>query len=147
MGYYTLFDGHVSGPAELVNQFVLDADEGKKFGQYSLPLQDWVDEDLIGGDSMKWYQWEEDLTALSKTYPGLLFVLEGRGEESYDIWKAWARNGKLVRVNARIVFDEPDLEVVVPAPDVDSLVESHKQMLREELDAQIAELEARKAAL
>jgi len=53
----------------------------------------------------KWYQHEEDLRDFSKKYPDLLFELKGAGEDSGDIWVEYYKNGKMQRVEARIIFD------------------------------------------
>jgi hypothetical protein len=146
MGYYTTFTGNVTGPSELLNEFMIDADNGHKFGAYDFDLNDWFD-DIIGGDAMKWYDWNDDLASISKDYPNLLFSLEGEGEESGDIWKAWARNGKVVVVKAEIKFREPDFDKELPAPDVDKAVQETKNKKRAEIEAQIAKLQAEKEAL
>ena len=44
-------------------------------------------------DSIKWYNWEEDMCAISKRYPSVLFTLTGIGEDSEDQWRAYFKNG------------------------------------------------------
>lgn len=56
-----------------------------------------------GSDSCKWYEHQEDLAAMSKAIPGVLFHLEGEGEESGDIWDAFALDGKVEKHEAQIV--------------------------------------------
>jgi len=147
MGYYTHYTGGVSGPQVLLDKFNRDAENGAKYGQYDANLDDWTYGEFFGGDTAKWYDWEKDMQAVSSQYPHLLFFLEGEGEEAGDIWKAWARNGKVITVRARIVFDEPDLDRDLPTPDIEAAIEAEKQKKRDELDAEIARLQAQKDAL
>lgn len=142
MGYYTRFEGGVSGPTELLEIFKRDADKGATYGEYNMPLEDWLYE-FFGGDTAKWYRWSEDMAQVSSRYPHLLFWLEGEGEESGDIWKAWARNGKVVTAQAKIVFDEPDLDKELPTPDVEEAVAKAKEEKRAALRDEIAALNAK----
>lgn len=146
MGYYTRFEGSVTGPAELMEQFQADCDAGKTFGEYGLPLEDWNYE-FFGGNTAKWYGWKKDMEQISAEYPHLLFALEGEGEESGDIWKAWARNGKVVEARAKIVFEEPDLDAVLPTPDLEAAIAQAKAAKRAEIDEQIARLQSERAAI
>jgi hypothetical protein len=57
-------------------------------------------------DSCKWYEHDEDMTALSKQFPTVMFTLKGEGEESGDLWVAYYLGGKSYRDNAEIVFPE-----------------------------------------
>lgn len=50
----------------------------------------------------KWYEWKPDMFALSKMFPGVLFTLEGVGEEDDDHWKAYFYNGKCQHETAEI---------------------------------------------
>lgn len=143
MGYYTHFESGVTGPKVLLEKLYKDAENGETFGEYDMPLEDFVNDDLFGGDTAKWYGWETDIKALSAKYPALLFSLEGEGEEAGDIWKAWARNGKSVSVQARIVFDEPDLDTILPSPDVAAAVEAAKEETRNKLRAEIDALKVK----
>lgn len=60
------------------------------------------------GDSCKWYEHDDDMKALSKKYPKTIFVLEGKGEEPEDIWRAYYQNGKMQLCKASITFDDFD---------------------------------------
>lgn len=59
-------------------------------------------------DSIKWYEWKEDMLKISKRYPLTIFVLHGEGEESGDLWKAYFLNGKMQKADAKITYDEFD---------------------------------------
>lgn len=41
-------------------------------------------------------------------YKDVLFILDGEGEESGDIWKSYYKNGKTYRVEAEFTFPEFD---------------------------------------
>ena len=96
---------------------------------------------------MKWYDWEEDVADLSKQFPFLLFEVEGKGEEADDWWRAYARNGKVIVVEAEIKFPSVDVDVVLPTPDIDKALEKKKAEKIAELDAEIARLESEKKAI
>lgn len=146
MGYNTHYTGSVTGPKELLEVFRDDAEDGKTYGEYNQPLDDWLYGEFFGGDTAKWYGWSDDLEAVSKEYPYLLFALEGEGEEAGDIWKAWARNGKVVTVRAKVVFEEPDLDKDLPTPDVeaelDRLREQKKSLIKQDIARLQSQLEA-----
>jgi len=113
MGYNTRFTASVGGPKATYDRFVADASEQEAwYGEYGPALHFWLDSDNY--DRMKWYDWSKDMASLSLKYPNLLFSLEGEGEDSGDIWKAWARNGKVVEARAKIIFE--------PAGDLDELL-------------------------
>ena len=147
MGYYTRFDGRVTGSKVLLDKFKEDAERGDTYGQYGSNLDDWTYGEFFGGDSAKWYDWEKDMKELSSKYPHLLFELSGEGEEAGDMWKAWARNGKVVTVRARIVFDEPDIDKELPTPDIEAAIEAEKEKKRAALDAEINRLAAERDSL
>lgn len=62
----------------------------------------------IEGDSMKWYEYDEDMRELSKQFPDFLFTLEGDGEDPDDLWRAYYHNGKCQHCPARIMYDPFD---------------------------------------
>ena len=48
---------------------------------------------LNSGEGTKWYNHDEDMLALSKRFPDVLFVLDGDGETQGDVWRKFYRNG------------------------------------------------------
>ena len=46
-------------------------------------------------DRSKWYEYDKHMTKLSIMLPDVLFILDGVGEESHDIWRTFYLNGKL----------------------------------------------------
>lgn len=62
---------------------------------------------IIGGDSHKWYEHDDDMNAISLQFPDLYFVLYGEGEEHGDIWRSFYHNGAHASTHAEIVYNEP----------------------------------------
>ena len=52
---------------------------------------------FTGGDVMKWYNYKQDMLALSWEYPDALFVLKGEGERNGDQWVEYFQNGTTYR--------------------------------------------------
>ena len=89
---------------------------------YKLGLDDIIGERIEGNENMHfalavdgtsaenctWYDHDNDMKALSKEFPDVLFTLHGIGEEAGDIWVKYFRNGKVQSVKGRIVFDPFD---------------------------------------
>lgn len=55
----------------------------------------------------RWYEWQQDLRTLSATLPKVKFILEGYGEEAGDIWRGYAKAGKVEQVKAELKFKVP----------------------------------------
>ena len=68
------------------------------------PLQ----EDGTCNEPCKWYDHEENMRALSKDYPDLLFELHGVGEENDDMWYTYFNNGKMQHCPAIIQYEDFD---------------------------------------
>lgn len=54
----------------------------------------------------KWYNWGNDLEALSRAFPNITIDVEGDGEETGDQWKARFRNGSYEKVEAIVTFPD-----------------------------------------
>ncbi|AGR47915.1 hypothetical protein PHIM7_212 [Sinorhizobium phage phiM7] len=63
---------------------------------------------LFGNSEQRWYEHEHDMRVISKKFPGVLFILEGEGEEAGDIWRKYFKSGKCQDAHAKITFDEFD---------------------------------------
>lgn len=59
-------------------------------------------------DNMKWYSCEEDMKTVSAAFPDVLFEVQVTGEETGDLWKLYAKNGKVQRADAEIIYPEYD---------------------------------------
>jgi hypothetical protein len=148
MGYVTHYEAAYEGDPEFVAEFEEACQRGERFAQYDIEMSEIMAGDVFGGEAVKWYQWEEDMKALSKQFPALLFTLDGEGEESGDIWRAYFRNGKSHVVRAKIVIPEVDVdEVVPPPPDLELKRQQKAKERYDELTEQIAELQQERASL
>jgi hypothetical protein len=105
MGYYTNFtlsivDGNDDVADEEIISKLVENEESNACAA--------LNKDGSWADSAKWYNHEDDLREFSKLFPDKLFLLEGEGEESGDLWKKYFKNGKMQEVRARIVYDDFD---------------------------------------
>ena len=71
----------------------------------TLKVQNLIDRNT---DSMKWYDHKSDMLKLSIQYSKYLFILDGNGEESGDIWREFYWNGLFYRWDADI--QRPDFD-------------------------------------
>jgi hypothetical protein len=102
MGYITAYSLSISpstADADAIIEDFLDTCEGASYA---------INEDGTTEEPCKWYDHETDLKSFSKKYPDVLFILEGEGEESGDIWKLYVQNGKSHRIQAVMTFDPFD---------------------------------------
>lgn len=98
MGYYTDF--------ELTTKDTLTEEEKE---QIIDRLQDLSGYQIKWGsqyDAVKWYSHEKDMLTLSKEFPDVHFILEGKGEEHDDIWIKHFKNGKKVTLKGEIKYPE-----------------------------------------
>jgi len=67
----------------------------------------------------KWYEYQEELTELSKQVPHLLIKVERTGEESPDVGRCWFRNGTTTgEIKPEMVWPDPPLHALAsPGPD------------------------------
>lgn len=90
MGYYTYYTLSYFGSKEdeqAVSDFEPNEDD---FHVTSDGLKTLIADN--GDCSWKWYHWEEDMKKLCKIFPNILFILNGDGEESDDLWQ-WRGKG------------------------------------------------------
>lgn len=83
MGYYTTYQITCSDPGqtdEAIDWLVERTGMSRDHFNGNLPA--------------KWYNYNEDMVALSLTRPGLTYRLEGHGEDTGDVWVAWYRDGQ-----------------------------------------------------
>lgn len=56
----------------------------------------------------KWYDWDSDISELSRKFPNVIFQMHGTGDSAEDLWDAYFLNGKIQRCPAIITYDEFD---------------------------------------
>jgi hypothetical protein len=117
MGYSTYFNLCVDPPeaGDKIEEFVVDAASGEDpqeltwWHNYALEYDGPGTGSWSGRDSVKWYEATDHILELSTYFPGVLFKLDGSGEEDLDIWTFWAKDGKSYRAEIEViypVFDE-----------------------------------------
>ncbi len=110
MGYYTTYtltvhDATPEESAEL-NERIIDS--GMEF---------WDKDSYTSYDT--WYEHDEELLALSKEYPTILFELYGEGEQNDDMWYTYYKNGRLQHCPAQITFDPfNEAKLILPADEI-----------------------------
>ena len=112
MGYYTTFtlncyDNHansfdISFETELGKALTAALHEINPYY-----FDDDFDLKTLSYDSWKWYDHDEDMVKLSLRFPNYTFILEGEGEENGDLWRTIYHDGKLERLNVKIVYEKP----------------------------------------
>ena len=58
-------------------------------------------------DSVKWYDYDEDMLHLSSKFPEMTFMLHGEGEESEDLWNTYYYDGTAEECKANIEYPKP----------------------------------------
>lgn len=106
MGYHT--DYNLSAVNEDIKKILSDLRE--KYDSDSLEFDTEIfyvlDVDGTKWDEAKWYEHEDEMRAISKLYPEVVFKLKGEDEDSEDIWIKYFKNGKCQECHAEIVFEE-----------------------------------------
>lgn len=95
MGYYTRHELTILGD---VNYTIDHEIEISKLAEYSNCFD----------DEIKWYGCENDMKKYSKKHPELTFLIEGEGEDTGDVWKAYFKNGKMFKTKATMTFESYD---------------------------------------
>lgn len=98
MGYQTSYD--LSDNSDEVNNLLGEVSGYETIDRY---------------EEIKWYSCHKDMVKVSKMLPDQLITVHGEGEESRDIWSAYALNGKIQVERAEIVvgkFDESKLKEI-----------------------------------
>ena len=72
---------------------------------YEQEITDSTQYSSLFDDEIKWYDCEKDMKSYSEKHPNVVFCIEGQGEESEDIWKAYFQNGKMFKTKAKLVFE------------------------------------------
>lgn len=102
MGYYRDYSLKVELPpiADIIDSLRKQSEEAS----YCL------EPDGSSSESGKWYDHEEDLLEFSRQNPGILFTLEGKGQEQGDHWKKYFMNGMIQIEEAQVTIGDFDLK-------------------------------------
>ena len=103
MGYYTehnlsLVNDTTQNEFDIIKEFRKSSDNAK----HALSEEGYCE------NSCKWYNCEKDLKEFSMKYPNIIFLLEGKGEDSEDMWRLYVKEGHSQRCKAEVVFPEFD---------------------------------------
>ena len=115
MGYYTYYSLNV------------EDEKGKKLPKEKLDaiaqeierlhvFEDGNVEDGYNGYA-KWYDFEQDMCALSYKFPGVLFSLYGGGEDSADMWVEYFLEGSCQYERVEIRYESFDHRKLCPPND------------------------------
>jgi hypothetical protein len=107
MGYYTTYELSV----ELSVEESVELSEDNlisKFRAESEGARQAIDEYGCSIENCKWYDHKEDLESFSFKYPNVLFTLYGHGEDDFDMWRLYVKNGKTQTAKASITFADFD---------------------------------------
>jgi hypothetical protein len=109
MGYYTSFSLTIhEGTADL---------EDVRLALYRVMAEEvshneylFVNEgdQIVTGDSIKWYDHDEDCAEMSKNFPDAVFKLHGEGEDGGDLWDSYYKNGKMHICRATMTYPPYD---------------------------------------
>lgn len=111
MGYYTTYKMEVKYRDPLTGEISrCNKNVEKKIRKEEIPNYDNPYDEIFENNmsAVKWYDHETDVRNLSAKYPDVLFVLEGEGEGSGDVWKKYFLNGKIQRAPGEITFPDFD---------------------------------------
>ena len=101
MGYYTNYAVTVEEDGDMEVSIAM-ADKDMRLERL---VASYTDYSNPFDEACKWYEWERDMIKMSKDFPKSRFMLEGEGEESGDIWRAWFKAGKSTgKLKAEIKF-------------------------------------------
>lgn len=110
MGYYTDFELGIKEGDITIAEFL------EQHGDRPLPsgekLNELFADEGYPFDSYKWYDSDTDMAYISKFEPDVVLYLEGKGEEFFDYWVAYFKNGKMHRVVGKMEcppYDEKKL--------------------------------------
>ena len=101
MGYYTIFKLSAKD-SEITDDM---KKELSTINSYYFDFIGYVNELIEGWFEAKWYDYEDNIRMLSLKFPNKVFILEGNGEESEDMWVAYFMNGKVQHEKAKITYD------------------------------------------
>ena len=106
IGYYTYY--HLSAHGDSDEKIKTASNRLAELMDYGVPEESPYPNSpfyWLNYDSLKWYDWENDMYKLSKEFPTIVFTLYGEGEDHDDTCRAFFKNGTVVFQKARIYYD------------------------------------------
>lgn len=94
MGYLTNFRLHVRKTDGSIGHLPQIDDLGG-YGDWASSAQSRSRDNIVRLDGVKWYEHEDDMIALSKEHPTLVWVLDGEGEDQGDVWRKFFYRGNV----------------------------------------------------
>jgi hypothetical protein len=115
MGYYTDRRLELEGKEPDIRKF-LDFLESNRDEQITKEgyNYDHVLRIIDSTDSMKWYEFVTDMTKVSKDWPTIKFIAECKGEDMDCPYRVYFWGGKILEQNSRIIWDDIDLNHIMP---------------------------------
>lgn len=103
MGYYTDFNIRQTGDDDFeeISEEIVNI-SGYCFDEYSSEKRLFL--------NAKWYNWDVNMTEISRKFPNSLFQVDGEGEEGHDIWRCFFRNGRCESIKVEVKYSESNLE-------------------------------------
>lgn len=139
MGYYTNYTLEIKGKGPIYDRLMSQLDTEVPNENYGYSLEAFVND---RAESIKWYDYKEDMATLSLGWPNVLFTLKCIGED-HEMWVVHFMNGTSQESKARIAFDDPDPKVLRYIPDAElKAVQERKAELKAQLDKIKAELDS-----
>lgn len=130
MGYYTNYSLEIKGKGPIYNRLMAQVEDVVPNDTYGYSLGALIDD---RAESIKWYNYKDDMKALSKEWPNVLFTMKCIGED-HEMWAVHFMNGSHQDCEARITFDEPDMAVLRYIPDAElKAIEERKAELTAQL--------------
>lgn len=117
MGYYTSYSLDIQDADPGVLAKIHDFLRKNENAYYGLDIGDQPSFKYKPSQDVKWYEHEKDMVALSANFPGVLFCLEGSGEEQGDQWRLYCRGGKAKHIYPEIKFAKFE-DNMLPNPNV-----------------------------
>lgn len=108
MGYYTHYTIDIVGTKDFEEKKKIIKEVNEVSGYGELFHHERNNGSFDTEESVKWYDWDDDVKEISAKYPELLFVILGDGEEDDDYWKCFFKAGKADMCSATVRIEYPD---------------------------------------
>ncbi len=102
MGYYSVISVYSDQPEDEHVKIIEQFREENEYAEWAL------DEDGNGQDSVKWYEFENDIKEFSSRFPTVEFEIYRDREESEDFEKMLVINGKSTSVMGVVEYPKFD---------------------------------------